>query len=87
MTQPEVRMYCTPFCPDCARARVWLQHNGVQCKEIDISASLDLREEIAALNHGELHTPTFDIEGEIIEDFQRDLLAKARNIAGQVESE
>lgn len=80
MSQPEVHMYCTPFCPDCAHARVWLEHHAVHYTDIDISTSLDLREKVAALNDGALHTPTFDIAGEIIVGFEKERLLEVLNI-------
>ncbi len=79
-SQPNVSMYCMPFCPDCARARVWLEHHDVPYTDIDISTSLNLREKVAAMNNGDIHTPTFEIDEKIIVDFDRALLVEALGI-------
>ncbi len=82
MTTREIRVYCTPFCPDCRRARAWLDEHRIEYLEIDVTTSLDLRERVAALNNGDLHTPTFDIDGEIVVDFQEERLASLLGVSG-----
>jgi len=79
-SRPHVSMYCMPFCPDCARARVWLEHHDIPYTDIDISTNLGLREKVAAMNNGDIHTPTFEIDGAIIVDFEPGLLVKALGI-------
>lgn len=62
-------MYCTPWCPDCMRARNWLRANGIPYVEIDVSTNAAARERAAGFNHGRLHTPTFECRGRVVVDF------------------
>lgn len=69
-------MYCTPYCPDCRRARQWLDTERVEYFEIDVAADPDARARAVELNGGRLHTPTFEIaeSGEVCVDFVPDRL-------------
>lgn len=69
-----VVMYCRSWCPDCRRARDWLQQNGVDFVEVDVDADAEARARAAALNEGRLHTPTFEIGAESCIDFKPDRL-------------
>ncbi len=72
-------MYCTPWCPDCKRARAWLSDRGAEFTEVDIYATPGAEEQVRTWNRGFLVTPTFDIDGTIISDFQEDELRKTIN--------
>lgn len=69
-------MYCTPYCPDCRRARAWLDAEGIEYVEVDVTTDPEARQRAADLNEGRLHTPTFEIAGssEICVDFHPDRL-------------
>lgn len=67
-------MYCTPWCPDCRRAREWLKQRGVTYTEIDVSSDPAAREQAASFNEGKLHTPTFQLDDDICVDFKPDRL-------------
>ncbi len=41
---PPVTIYTTPYCPYCMRAKNLLKRKGVKFDEIDVSASVALRE-------------------------------------------
>lgn len=72
-----VVMYCTSWCPGCKQARAWLAKNEIKYTEVDIDkvpgASAQLRE----WTGGNLTTPTFDIDGKIIIEFNVAQLSKA----------
>ena len=72
-----VVMYCTPWCPDCKRARAWLTEKGIKFTEVDVYATPGAEEQVRTWNRGYLVTPTFDIDGTIISDFQEDELKRA----------
>ena len=72
-------VYCTPWCPDCMRARTWLHANGIPYVEVDVSVDTSARERAAALNEGRLHTPTFECRGQVVVDFDE---ARVRDIIG-----
>lgn len=73
-------MYCTKWCPDCRRARLWLNENGLKYTEVDIMSTVGADEQVRRWNGGDLVTPTFDIDGEIIMDFDQDRLKEVLKI-------
>lgn len=65
-------VYCRSWCPDCRRAKVWLEENGIAFVEVDVDLDDDARERAASLNNGRLHTPTFERGSEACVDFRPD---------------
>lgn len=59
MPEQELIMYCRSWCPDCRRARNWLDEHNVSYVEVDVDDDSEARAAAADLNEGELHTPTF----------------------------
>jgi glutaredoxin len=72
-------MYCTQWCSDCKRARAWLRNCGLQFTEVDISATPGAAGQVRAWAGGNLTTPTFDINGTIVVDFNE---VKLREVLG-----
>jgi len=62
-------MYCTPWCSDCRQARLWLAEHRLPYTEVDISRSRAAARQVEAWAAGNQTTPTFDIDGEIVVDF------------------
>ena len=52
-----VRMYTTPICPYCVRAKSLFQKKGVEVQEIDIFMDADAREEMQANTGGARTVP------------------------------
>ncbi len=69
-------MYCTPWCPDCKAARFWLKENDLSYTEVDIYSTQGAEEQVRQWNKGYMVTPTFDIDGTIVSDFQEEELRK-----------
>lgn len=69
-------MYCAPWCADCRAARRYLDQRGLQFTEIDVSKDKAAEKRARELANGQLVTPTFDIEGTIILDFDQEKLDK-----------
>lgn len=67
-------MYCTPWCPDCKRARVWLKEHQLPYREINIHTNTLGAEAVKQWTGGNLTTPTFDIDGKIVIDFDENQL-------------
>lgn len=67
----DVVMYCTPWCPDCRKAREWLRDRNINFTEVDISTNLNAARQVRSWGDGYQITPTFDIGGEIILDFDK----------------
>ena len=52
-----VRMYTTPICPYCVRAKSLLKKKGVEVEEVDIFMDVDAREEMEAKTGGARSVP------------------------------
>lgn len=72
-----VVMYCTPWCPDCRIAKNWLTERGVEFAEVDVNASPRAAAQVREWADGHLVTPTFDVYGTIVVDFDRQRLEEA----------
>jgi len=62
-------MYCTSWCPDCKRARAWLKERGLEYTEVDIDRVPGAAAQLRQWANGNLTTPTFDIDGTVIVEF------------------
>jgi glutaredoxin len=74
--EPELIMYCTQWCPDCRRAREWLDRHNISYREADVSRDPEARERAASHNEGRLHTPTFELGDGVCVDFRPDRLSE-----------
>ena len=72
-------MYCTKWCPDCRRARAWLAEHKLSYTEVDITTTPGAAEQVEKWAKGNRTTPTFDIDGTIVVDFDE---PKLREILG-----
>jgi glutaredoxin len=75
-----VTIYCTPWCPACRRARAYFQENGIQFVEIDITRDRAAAQRVRGWANGNETTPTFNINGVIIVEFDKTKVAKALGI-------
>lgn len=69
-----VVMYCTRWCPDCRDARTWLAAYKIPYREVDINANPRAANYIRDLAGGRVITPTFDIDGQHVFDFDEEKL-------------
>jgi glutaredoxin len=69
-------MYCSKWCPDCYGARKWLEKRELEYTEVDIYEVPGALEQVREWGNGKLITPTFDIEGKIILDFDEEQLER-----------
>ena len=73
----DIVLYCTSWCPDCRRARNWLKANNLDFEEVDIDTNPAASELVKKWNNGKRITPTIDIGGVIIANFDESKLVKA----------
>jgi glutaredoxin len=73
-------MYCTRWCPDCKNARAWLKDCGLAYTEVDIYETPGAEQLIRQWNGGRFVTPTFDIDGKIISEFNQPALHQVLGI-------
>ena len=69
--QDALIMYCTPWCSTCRQARAYLAQNGIAYTEIDISKDRAAAARVRGWANGNETTPTFDIDGTIVVDFDQ----------------
>jgi glutaredoxin len=69
-------LYCTSWCPDCRRARSWLRTHNLEYTEIDIDQDPDASAQVRTWGNGFRITPTFDINGVIIQNFDEKKLSE-----------
>ncbi len=68
--------YCTPWCPDCRTARQWMKDCNLQFTEVDVTRNPDAAAQVRRWNDGSLVTPTFDVDGTIVSDFDKTRLSE-----------
>jgi glutaredoxin len=67
-------MYCTSWCSDCKKARLWLKEKHLEYTEVDVTGTPGAAAQVRKWADGNLVTPVFDIEGTIILDFDEQKL-------------
>jgi glutaredoxin len=68
-------MYCARWCPDCRRARAWLEKRGLEYTEVNVNAVPGAAAQVREWADGNLVTPTFDIDGTIVVDLDIEKLS------------
>ena len=71
-----VKIYSTPICPYCARAKQFLKDNNIEFDDIDVSADQSKTQEMVQKT-GQMGVPVLDIDGEIIVGFDKDKIKVA----------
>ncbi len=67
-----VVLFCNKWCPGCRRARVWMENNGIDYKEYDVTRNPAAARQVKEWTGGNLTTPTFYINGEVVVDWNLD---------------
>ena len=73
-------MYCTKWCSDCKDARAWLAKHKLPYTEVDITYTAGAAQQVERWANGNRTTPTFDIDGTIVVDFDLPRLREVLNI-------
>ena len=76
VSQTKVVMYCNKWCPDCKAARTWLSEHDIPYTEVDITTDINAARRVRMWGNGFQITPTFDINGEIVLDFDEEKLSR-----------
>ncbi|MFH0839626.1 MAG: glutaredoxin domain-containing protein [Candidatus Omnitrophota bacterium] len=75
----DIKVYSTPTCPYCVRAKQFLKDNNIIFENIDVSASPERAEEMMNKS-GQMGVPVLDIDGEIIIGFDREKIKESLGI-------
>ena len=70
-------MYCTKWCADCKVARDWFIAHKLAFTEVDVYSVEGALRQVMEWNKGIFITPTFDIDGKIIVDYDEEKLKEA----------
>lgn len=63
-----VKVYSTPSCPWCTRAKDFLSQNDVEFADLNVASDVEAAREMVAKS-GQMGVPVLDINGEIIVGF------------------
>jgi glutaredoxin 3 len=72
----KVKVYSTPTCPFCIRAKQFLKESAVSFEDVDVSMNQEAAEEMIKKT-GQMGVPVIDIEGEFIVGFDKEKIKKA----------
>jgi glutaredoxin 3 len=75
----DVKVYSTPTCPWCKRAREFLKRNNVAYTEINVSGNQEASQEMVRKS-GQMGVPVIDADGTIIVGYDEEGLRKALKI-------
>lgn len=77
-----VTMYTTTWCPDCRRAKTFLEARGVKFREVNIEQDAAAEEIVIKANSGRRVVPTLEIGGRFFacSPFDAEQLAEELNI-------
>ena len=76
----QVKIYSTPTCPYCRKAKAFLSENNIQFEDIDVSTSQQAAEEMVQKS-GEMGVPQLDIDGQIIIGFDKEAIIQALGLS------
>lgn len=65
-----VKVYSTPTCPFCIRAKQFMKENNIQFEDIDVSVNQEKAQEMMKKS-GQMGVPVIDIDGEFIIGFDK----------------
>lgn len=74
-----VKVYSTPTCPFCIRAKQFLKDNNVAFENIDVSTD-DAAAQLMIKKSGQMGVPVLEIDEEIIIGFDKDKIKEALGI-------
>ena len=72
----KVKVYSTPTCPWCKKAKDFLAEKGVEFEDLDVSSNEEARKEMMDKS-GQIGVPVLDIDGKIILGFDQDAINAA----------
>lgn len=75
-----VKVYSTPSCPYCIKAKQYLDESGVEYESIDVATDQEKAQEMMSKS-GQMGVPVIDIEGEIIVGFDKNKISRALGLS------
>jgi glutaredoxin 3 len=75
----EVKVYSTPVCPWCKRAKEFLKRNNVAFTEVNVAGDQQAAQEMIKKS-GQMGVPVVDVDGTIVVGYDEEELKKALKI-------
>jgi glutaredoxin 3 len=79
MTEKQVKIFSTPTCPWCRRAKQFLDTNGIKYQEVNVAEDKAAREEMVNKTH-QLGVPTILIDSDFVIGFNEKALKEKLGI-------
>lgn len=74
-----IKIYSTPTCPWCKKAKAYLGEKGIAYESIDVSSNEAAQKEMIDKS-GQMGVPVIDIDGKIIVGFDKEEIDKTLNL-------
>ena len=71
----KVKVYSTPTCPYCIRAKQFLKENNVAFEDVDVSTNQQTAQEMMDKS-GQMAVPVLDINGEVVIGFDKEKISQ-----------
>lgn len=65
MAEKQVKVYSTPTCPWCKKAKQFLDANGIQYQDLNVAEDKTARDEMINTTH-QMAVPTIAIDGQYV---------------------
>lgn len=70
MAEHNVKVYSTPNCPWCVRAKAYLKDNGIPFTDVDVSQDVASAREMVKIS-GQMGVPVISIDGKVVVGFDK----------------
>ncbi|NQU94638.1 MAG: glutathione S-transferase N-terminal domain-containing protein [Candidatus Omnitrophica bacterium] len=74
-----VKVYSTPTCPYCIKAKQFLKDNNIEFENIDVATNPEKAQEMVDKS-GQMGVPVLEIDGKIITGFDKDAIKESLGI-------
>ena len=75
----DVKVYSTPTCPWCKRAKEFLKKNSIQYTDVNVAGNKDAAQDMIKRS-GQMGVPVIEVDDKVIVGFDEDELKKMLNI-------
>ena len=75
----KIKVYSTPTCPYCIRAKQFLKDNNISFEDVDVSMNHEAAQDMMKRS-GQMGVPVIDINGELIVGFDKERIKKVLEI-------
>lgn len=74
-----IKIYSTPTCPWCKKAKAYLTEKGIAFESVDVSSDEKSQKEMIEKS-GQMGVPVLDIDGKVVIGFDKEKIDELLNI-------